>query len=96
MTINDEVLNKLEKLSMLKIQDDKREEIKAQLESIVGFVDNLSELDESLEDISFPQIDKSLRLRSDIAAQNRQVIDDILRNAPSSEDGFFVVPKIIE
>ena len=96
MTIDDQTLAKLEKLSMLKIKDEKREEIKAQLESIVGFVDNLSELDESLKDIAFPQIDNSLRLRADEPFQNKQVIKDILAHAPLIEEGFFIVPKIIE
>lgn len=96
MTIDNQTLEKLEKLSMLKIKDEKREEIKAQLESIVGFVDNLSELDDSLKDIAFPQIDNSLRLRADEAFQNKQIATDILANAPLSEGGFFIVPKIIE
>lgn len=96
MTIDDKTLEKLEKLSMLKIKDEKREEIKNQLENIVGFVDNLSELDEELKDIAFPQIDKSLRLRADAPAQNKQVIEDILATAPSKEESFFTVPKIIE
>ncbi len=96
MTIDDKTLEKLEKLSMLKIKDEKREEIKAQLESIVGFVDNLSELDSELKDIAFPQIDKSLRLRVDEPMQDKQITNDILAHAPKTEESFFIVPKIIE
>lgn len=45
MTINDELLNKLEKLSAIKISPDKREDTKRQLSEIVGFVEVLDELD---------------------------------------------------
>ena len=45
MNVNDELLNKLEKLSAIKIADDKRTKIKEQLSEIVGFVEILNELD---------------------------------------------------
>lgn len=45
MQIDDALLSKLEKLSSLKTNDDKREEIKRQLSEIVSFVDVLNELD---------------------------------------------------
>ena len=41
MQVDDALLSRLEKLSYLKISDDKRQEIIAQLSEIVGFVDNL-------------------------------------------------------
>ena len=43
MQVDDALLTKLEKLSFVKISDDKREEIIGQLSEIVSFVDNLSE-----------------------------------------------------
>ena len=44
MQIDDALLNKLEKLSSLKIGDEKRDEIKRQLSEILSFVDVLGEL----------------------------------------------------
>lgn len=46
MQIDDTLLNKLEKLSALQINDEKREEIKKQLSEIVSFVDILNELED--------------------------------------------------
>ena len=50
MQIDDTLLNKLEKLSALQINDEKREEIKKQLSEIVSFVDVLNELDLSSDE----------------------------------------------
>lgn len=96
MQVDDALLTKLEKLSFLKISDDKREEITAQLSEIVSFVDNLSELDTSMVNDNFAMSDSATPLREDIANCDTNINDSIIANAPQSGDHFFVVPKIIE
>jgi len=96
MQVDDALLTRLEKLSFLKVNDDKREEIIEQLSEIVGFVDNLSELDTDDVDATFAMDDRATPLREDIAVSNSQVSEDILKHAPKSADDFFIVPKIIE
>ena len=96
MQVNDALLVKLEKLSFLKVSDDKREEIVNQLSEIVSFVDNLSELNTEGVDENFAMSDASTLLREDIPYCDTNVNDDILRHAPQSADHFFIVPKIIE
>ncbi|MFA6195080.1 MAG: Asp-tRNA(Asn)/Glu-tRNA(Gln) amidotransferase subunit GatC [Sulfurimonas sp.] len=96
MQVNDALLTKLEKLSFLKVSDDKREEIIHQLSEIVSFVDNLSELNTEGVDDTFAMSDASTYLREDIVSCDSKVNDDILRHAPQSADHFFIVPKIIE
>ena len=96
MQVDDALLVKLEKLSYLKIADDKREEIISQMSEIVSFVDNLSELNTDGVDDSFAMSDASTFLREDTVSCNTNVNDEILKNAPKSADHFFIVPKIIE
>ena len=96
MQVDDALLTKLEKLSFLKVSDDKREEIIAQLSEIVTFVDNLSELNTDGVDAKFAMNDNSTFVREDIPSCNTSVNDDILKNAPRSGDHFFIVPKIID
>ena len=96
MQVDDALLSRLEKLSYLKVSDDKREEIISQLSEIVSFVDNLSELDTTGVDDNFAMNDSSTPLREDIASCNTSLNDDIIKNAPNSADHFFIVPKIIE
>lgn len=96
MQVNDELLTKLEKLSLLKVSDDKRDEIKEQLSEILNFVDNLAELDTEGVDDKFAMGDAATFTREDSASCNTQINEDIIKNAPNSADNFFIVPKIIE
>jgi len=96
MQIDDALLSKLEKLSFLKVDEDKREEIIGQLSEIVSFVDNLSELNTDNVDDNFAMSDNGTFTREDVPSCNVSISDDILKHAPLSGDHFFIVPKIIE
>ena len=96
MQVDDALLTRLEKLSFLKVSDDKREEIIEQLSEIVSFVDNLSELDTEGVDDKFAMTDQATLTREDIPICDTDINSEILKNAPQSADNFFIVPKIIE
>ncbi len=96
MQVDDALLTKLEKLSFLKVSDDKREEIITQLSEIVNFVDNLSELNTDGVDDNFAMNNASTTLREDIPSCDTSINEDIISHAPLSGDNFFIVPKIIE
>ena len=94
MKIDNELLQKLERLSSLKISDEKREGVINQLSEIVSFVENLNELNLEGEEATFTTL--STPFREDTPNVNNDIIKTILKHAPQSENGFFVVPKIIE
>ncbi len=96
MKFDDTMLQKLEKLSMLKIEEGKREEMVEELEKIVGFVEILGELDTEGLDPSFSTLEGGTPMREDIPHEDPQVREIILKNAPDSKDDYFVVPNIIE
>ena len=96
MKIDDTLLTKLEKLSSLKIEDSKREDTIKEIGQIVDFVENLNELKLDDEEASFSTVEGGTPFREDIPSTNPKIIKTILENAPKSEGGFFVVPKIIE
>jgi aspartyl-tRNA(Asn)/glutamyl-tRNA(Gln) amidotransferase subunit C len=96
MKIDDTLINKLSKLSSLEIDEDKKDNLKKELAEIVEFVDNLNEIDVSSVEATFTTIEGGAVLRDDIAIQNKQVAKDILKHSPKSENGYFIVPKIIE
>ena len=96
MQVDDALLSRLEKLSFLKVSDDKREDIKSQLSEIMSFVDNLSSLDTTGVDDNFAMSDMATPLREDSSSCDTNINDDIIKNAPQSGDHFFIVPKIIE
>jgi aspartyl-tRNA(Asn)/glutamyl-tRNA(Gln) amidotransferase subunit C len=90
------VLEKLEKLSHLRIDDDKKDEVMQQLTNILGYVENLNELDTSHLDATFSTLDGGTPLREDTPREPNDIADDILSNAPNAQDDFFIVPAIIE
>ena len=96
MQINDKLLSKLEKLSALKINEDKREDAINELNKIVGFVEILNELDLSEEKATFTTLKGGTPFREDSVHSNHEIIDKILEHAPKSENRYFAVPKIIE
>jgi len=96
MTIDNSVLEKLEKLSMLKIEDEKKEELASQLTEILAYVENLAELDTNNLESAFSTLEGGTPLREDEPKNNQDVSQQIFNHAPNAEDNFFIVPKIIE
>jgi aspartyl-tRNA(Asn)/glutamyl-tRNA(Gln) amidotransferase subunit C len=91
-----ELLEKLEKLSHLKIADEKKEQVVSQLSDILEYVENLKELDTSALDAHFSTLSGGTPLRDDTPQSSREISQSILKNAPEAEDDFFIVPAIIE
>lgn len=96
MKFDDTMLQRLEKLSMLKIEETKRKETIAELEKIVQFVEILSELDTEGLDPSYSTLSGGTPMRSDDPKENPEIRRIILDNAPAVEKDYFVVPAVIE
>jgi aspartyl-tRNA(Asn)/glutamyl-tRNA(Gln) amidotransferase subunit C len=96
MIIDNSVLEKLEKLSMLKIEDEKKEELAGQLTEILAYVENLSELNTDDLSSAFSTLKGGTPLREDVAIANPEIAKAIFAHAPNAENDFFIVPKIIE
>ncbi len=96
MTVDNKLIDKLAKLSSLEISDEKKEHLKGELADIINFVENLNEIDVSNIDATFNTVEGGTPLREDEPKQDLELSEHILKNAPKSEDGYFIVPKIIE
>ncbi|NPA50914.1 MAG: Asp-tRNA(Asn)/Glu-tRNA(Gln) amidotransferase subunit GatC [Epsilonproteobacteria bacterium] len=95
MEIDNRVLEKLENLSYLKIDEEKRDEVIEQLSKILEYVENLNELDTSNIDSYFSILENGTPLREDIPQKDESVVEIILKHAPQTKDDFFIVPAII-
>jgi aspartyl-tRNA(Asn)/glutamyl-tRNA(Gln) amidotransferase subunit C len=96
MTINNETIDKLAKLSSLDIPQENKEALSKELDEIIGFVENLNQIDVSSVDATFTTIDGGQQLREDVACKDEEMTEAIMKNAPKSEDNYFIVPAIIE
>lgn len=96
MVVDDKLITKLEKLSSLQVDDERKEKLKSELADIINFVENLNDIDVSNIEATFSTIEGGTPLREDISKQDLELSNHILKHAPKSEDGYFIVPKIIE
>ncbi len=96
MKIDDKVLANLEKLSHLRIDESKKEEVKEQLSGILNYVENLNELNTDNLPSTFSTLEGGTPMREDIPQGDDTVAKDILSHAPNAQDDFFIVPAIIE
>ncbi|GAA9399247.1 Asp-tRNA(Asn)/Glu-tRNA(Gln) amidotransferase subunit GatC [Helicobacter pylori] len=93
MQIDDALLQRLEKLSMLEIKDEHKESVKGHLAEVLGFVENIFALETSTL-----KTDTKLYtpLREDEPKSQPNTAKEILSQNKHSQDHYFVVPKIIE
>jgi len=96
MTIDNTTVDKLAKLSSLEIEDDKKQSIAKELADIVEFVENLNDIDVSHVDATFTTIQGGQPFREDTSFKQDGLSEAIMKNAPKSENNYFVVPAIIE
>lgn len=94
MDINKTLFEKLEKLAMLNFPNEKIPDITKNLEDILGFVENISQI-QTTED-SCMNADCKTPLREDKVELVTSIPESTLKTAPNSQDGYFIVPKIIE
>ncbi|MCQ2827604.1 Asp-tRNA(Asn)/Glu-tRNA(Gln) amidotransferase subunit GatC [Helicobacter pylori] len=93
MKIDDALLQRLEKLSMLEIKDEYKESVKGHLAEILGFVENIFALETN--DLK-TDTHLSTPLREDEPKSQPNIAKEILSQNKHSQDHYFVVPKIIE
>ncbi len=96
MQIDDDVLAKLEKLSHLRIDKSKKEQVKEQLSGILNYIENLNELNTDALSATFSTLAGGTPLREDKPREQQSTAKEILSNAPQTKDDFFIVPAIIE
>lgn len=95
MAIQKETVAKVANLARIKTTDEEQEKLAPQLDNIIGFVEQLSEVDTDNVEPLASVVDITLPLRKD-AITDGDVQEDVLANAPETLEGFFVVPKVVE
>ncbi len=99
MSVDKQTVEKIAKLSRIAISESEVEALVPELNNILGWVEQLSEVDCSGVDPMTAVIPNKLRLREDVVTDDEVgggIKDKILANAPVKEHGFFAVPKVIE
>jgi len=95
MPVSTEQVRHIAKLARIAMSDEEIERLAPELNNILGWVEQLGEVNtDGIEPLT-AVIDQKLRLRDD-AVTDGNIRDEILANAPDAQHGFFAVPKVIE
>lgn len=95
MQVDDALISKLSRLAMLDFDEAEREEIKADLQEMIGFVDKIKELDTTgIEPLL--HISNEVNVLRDDVPGPMLTQHEALQNAPLHNDRFFLVPKVIK
>jgi aspartyl-tRNA(Asn)/glutamyl-tRNA(Gln) amidotransferase subunit C len=95
MKVDDALIEKLSQLARLQFEGEERQQIKSDLERMLGFVEKLEELDtDGVAPLIYLTQEPS-RLRPDDA---KTVItkEEALKNAPESDTDYFKVPRVLQ
>ena len=95
MNVNDELIDKLANLARLQFNAEEKEEIKNDLQKMIGFIDKLNELDTTGVEPLLHMSDNVNVLREDEVG-GMISREDALKNAPLHDGEFFKVPKVIK
>jgi len=96
MSVDKSTVMRISQLARIEVAEGDQDKLADELNHILTWVEQLNEVDtEGVAPMSSGLPGAVLPQREDlVSAGNRQ--PDILRNAPNSRSGFFVVPKVIE
>jgi aspartyl-tRNA(Asn)/glutamyl-tRNA(Gln) amidotransferase subunit C len=95
MSVDTATVRHIAKLARIAASDAEIEALVPELNNILGWVEQLQEVDVSGVEPMTAVIPNALRLRED-AVTDGGIRDKVLKNAPLAEHGFFAVPKVIE
>jgi aspartyl-tRNA(Asn)/glutamyl-tRNA(Gln) amidotransferase subunit C len=95
MSVDTATVKKVASLARIAISDGDAERLVPELNNILGWIEQLGEVDTASVEPMTAVIPNTLRLRDDVV-NDGGLRDDVLANAPQAEHGFFTVPKVIE
>ena len=95
MSVDAATVRRIARLARIAVTDEDVTKLEGELNTILHFVEQLDEVDTDGVEPMTSVIPMTMKKREDIVSDGGKA-DDIVANAPLSEDHFFVVPKVVE
>ncbi len=89
------MVRRIARLARIQVDDEKLPTLAGELSTILGFVEQLSEVDTTDVKPYTSPVEMQIKARAD-AVTDGGYPENILANAPEKDDGYFAVPKVIE
>ncbi|MGB3335754.1 MAG: Asp-tRNA(Asn)/Glu-tRNA(Gln) amidotransferase subunit GatC [Devosia sp.] len=95
MSVDAATVKRIGRLARIRIEENEVAAYQSELNAILGFVEQLSEINVDGVEAMTSVTPMTLRRRDDVISDGGYA-DKIVRNAPLTEDNFFMVPKVVE
>ena len=95
MSVDIDTVKRVAKLARIALDDEKASTMQGELNTILGFIDQLNEVDIDGVAPMTSVVDTAMKKRKDIVNDGDRA-EDVVANAPEVEDNFFMVTKVIE
>jgi aspartyl-tRNA(Asn)/glutamyl-tRNA(Gln) amidotransferase subunit C len=95
MSVDADTVRRIARLARIAVSECEIPHLQGELNAILAFVEQLSEVDvEGVEPMT-SVTPMEMKKRADVV-NDGEIADDIVRNAPETQDHFFLVPKVVE
>ena len=95
MSVDQATVRRVAKLARIKVKEENVERLAGELNSILHWIEQLNEVDvEGVEPMT-RVLPMQMKQRKDVV-NDGEIADDIVANAPRTDDHYFVVPKVVE
>jgi aspartyl-tRNA(Asn)/glutamyl-tRNA(Gln) amidotransferase subunit C len=95
VSVDAQTVRRVAHLARIAVADDEVDQLRGELNAILAFFEQLSELDVSSVEPMTSVTPMTMKKRPDLVTDGG-IADQITKNAPATEDGFFLVPKVVE
>lgn len=95
MSVDADTVRRIAHLARIAVSDAEVEHLQGELNAMLAFVERLAEVDVTDVEPMTSVTPMEMKKRADVVTDGG-IPDDIIKNAPASEDHFFVVPKVLE
>ncbi len=95
MSVDKETVKRVAHLARIKVTDEEAESLQGELNAILGFVEQLNEVDVDGVAPMTSVTPMAMKKRTDEITDGGNPVD-IVANAPLTEDHYFLVPKVVE
>ncbi len=95
MSVDLATVKRVAHLARIAVTEEDAERMTGELNAILGFVEQLNEVDVSGVEPMTSVIPMDMRKRQDVVTDGGKAAD-VVANAPASAENFFLVPKVVE
>ena len=95
MSIDAETIRRVARLARIAVREDEVAHLQGEVNAVLAFVEQLNEVHVDGVEPMTSVTPMEMKKRVDVVTDGN-IVDDILANAPATENHFFLVPKVIE